>query len=91
MKSSKSQINLSKKVSHMANQRTILAHVRTFLVLLATGVAFQELFDKPLMLLIGKFLIVFSLVLLLFGVISFFKMRKAIKKQKKSVAAQFLD
>lgn len=91
MDNSNSQINLAKIVSNLANERTMLAYIRTFLALLATGVAFQELFQKPFILFIGKIIIGLSLIVLLIGIISFIKIRIAIKKQKESVPAEFLD
>lgn len=91
MNSSNGHLNLAKIVSDLANERTILAYIRTTLALLATGVAFQELFHKPMVLIIGKLLIGLSLLVFIIGIISFVKIRNSIKKQKESVSAHFLD
>lgn len=91
MENGNGQINLAKIVSHLANERTILAYMRTFLATLATGIAFQEFFHKPFILVLGQVLIGLSLIVLLMGVLSFIKIRKKIKQQKESVSAQFLD
>jgi putative membrane protein len=91
MNNDNNHTTLSKIVSDLANERTILAYVRTFLALLATGVAFQEIFDKPLLMLIGQFLMGLSVIVLFVGFISFTKVKKTIKKQQESVPAQFLD
>jgi len=85
------QIKLAKIVSDLANVRTILAYIRTSLVLLATGITFQEIFNKPFVLFLGKLLVGLSVVIFLVGIINFVKIKMTIKKQKESIPAQFLD
>jgi putative membrane protein len=85
------QIKLARVITNLANERTILAYIRTSLTLLATGVAFQEIFHKPYVLLLGKLLVGLSVVILIVGAVSFLKIKKTITKQKESVPAQFLD
>ncbi|MFW5703077.1 MAG: DUF202 domain-containing protein [Candidatus Dojkabacteria bacterium] len=84
-------INLAQLVSILANERTILAYIRTSLALLATGIAFQEFFHKPVVLIIGYGLLLLSVIIFLIGCISYIKNKKKIKNQNESVSAEYLD
>jgi len=64
----------------MANERTFLAYLRTFIVVLSSGVAIirvevlQEMYD------LGIFLLVVAPVILLIGIARFLYVRRHIKK-----------
>lgn len=84
-------ITLAKLVSFLANERTILAYIRTSLVLLATGVSFQEFFHKPYIPIVGYVLVLLSVVVFITGCFSYIKNYSKIKKQKETVSAHYLD
>ncbi len=86
-----SQITLAKLVSFLANERTILAYMRTSLALLATGVAFQEFFHKPYIQITGYILILLAVFVFTLGCMSFIKNHQKIKKQSETVPAHYVD
>lgn len=69
----------------MANERSLLAYVRTFVVFLSSGIALLkiELFQN--MRLLAYFLITFSIVWLIGGIIRFVQIKKVITKIENSI------
>jgi putative membrane protein len=86
----KSNFHFSYHLTTLANDRTILAYVRTALALLAGGVSFYEFFETSLIRLLGVLLVFISFTILLFGVIRFIKMRAHIKRLTGKTASEDL-
>lgn len=91
MKKTTNPIILSRLVSSLANERTLLAYLRTFLAFLAAGVSFQEFFHRPSIQHLGSVLIMISVGVIVLGILSFIKARRKVDNQTESVDAQFLD
>lgn len=69
----------------LANQRTLLAYSRTAIMVFATGITFVKLLNTDEMLrIIGIGLIPLSLLIFIFGFVSFTRMNR--KMQKSSAA-----
>lgn len=62
----------------LANERTLLAYLRTFIIMLSSGFAIINLDFLKEINLLGVFLISLSPVVLGFGVLRFFLMKKRI-------------
>lgn len=61
----------------LANERTLLAYIRTFLSFIVAGVSLIQFFEVPSFIILGYFLIPASLVFLVIGI---FRYRKVEKK-----------
>lgn len=51
----------------LANERTLLAYLRTFISFFATGIGFIKFVDNTLVVFLGYVLVVFSIIVLIFG------------------------
>ncbi len=71
---------LTIEMTNLANERSLLAYMRTFVVFLSSGIAILkiELFQD--MTLLAYFLITLSIVWLIIGFIRFWQVTKVIKK-----------
>lgn len=76
---------LTVEMTNLANERSLLAYMRTFVVFLSSGIAILkiELFQN--MILLAYFLIILSIVWLFVGFIRFWKINKLIKKMANSI------
>ncbi len=69
----------------LANQRTLLAFIRTGLMVLVSGITFIKLFHSDLFLLVlGYILIPISIAIFIVGLILFFRMKRDIKASLKN-------
>lgn len=71
---------LTVEMTNLANERSLLAYMRTFVVFLSSGIAILkiELFQD--MILLAYFLITLSIVWLIIGITRFWQVNKVIKK-----------
>lgn len=60
----------------LANERTLLAYIRTFLSFIVAGVSLIQFFEVPSFIILGYFLIPASFVFLVIGVIRYRKVEK---------------
>lgn len=72
---------LSVTRTHMANERTLLAYLNTFLAMAATGVGLIKLTNDITFVNIGFVLLAFSVLIPIIGVYRFIRIRKLIKKK----------
>lgn len=70
---------LARDRTALASERTLLAYVRTFAGLFASGMGVLKLFDSPLASIAGSVLIVVSPVFLVIGFSRFFQIQKLLK------------
>lgn len=75
---------LTFEMTNLANERSLLAYMRTFVVFLSSGIAILkfELFQN--LILLAYFLITFSLISLVIGITRFWQVNKLIKKMVSS-------
>lgn len=66
--------------NELANERTLLAYIRTFLSFLIAGVSLIQFFKNSTIIFLGYLLIPVGLLILFIGIIRFFKTQKLIKK-----------
>jgi putative membrane protein len=62
--------------TNLANERTLLAYIRTSVTLFAAGATFIRFFGVDMLNLIGGFFILISIVLIIAGFFSFYKFKK---------------
>ena len=62
----------------LANERTLLAYLRTSLTLFVAGVSFIRFFEVRLLAVLGFVFIGISIILVIFGFYGFIKVRKHI-------------
>ena len=74
--------------THLANERTLLAYVRTALALSASGVGLIELFERPAMVVIGWILMPAGFVTLLTGVARFGQARARLDALERSAGVK---
>ncbi len=65
--------------THLANERTLLAYVRTALALAAGGVGLVQIFTSPTVVALGWALIPASALVLIVGVVRFQRARRALR------------
>jgi putative membrane protein len=63
----------------MANERTLLAYIRTFLAFLLTGAGLIKFTQEHIFTVLGLVFILLSLVTLVVGFVSYFKIRHLLK------------
>lgn len=66
--------------TNLANERTLLAYFRTFIILVSSGIAIIKLDFLEEINMLGIVLLSIAPVVLLFGVFRFFSMKKRIEK-----------
>ena len=64
----------------IANERTLLAYLRSFIMLLGSGLTFIKIIDDPLFQFAGFFLIPISFGMLGLGFFKYFRLRAILKK-----------
>ena len=64
----------------LANERTLLAYFRTFIVFLGSGFAIIKIHILQNLIMIGYFFIIAAFIVLLFGIARFFYVKKKINK-----------
>ncbi len=74
----------------LANERTLLAHVRTALALAAGGVGLVQIFTSPTVVALGWALIPASAIVLIVGVVRFQRARRALRDAE-TTAAEALE
>ena len=62
----------------LANRRTLLSYVRTFIGLFGGGIGLVELLDNGIIMVMGYFSIAISVPILVIGIINFIKIRKSL-------------
>lgn len=71
--------------TRMANERTLLSYLRTFIMILASGVTFIKVFpENNKLFYTGVALIPIAIILLAIGVYSYAKVRKEMKELYKN-------
>lgn len=65
--------------TRMANERTLLAYFRTFIILISSGIAIIKLDFLNQINLLGIILISFSPLVLVFGVYRYYSLKRKIK------------
>jgi putative membrane protein len=70
----------------LANERTLLAYVRTALALAAGGVGLVQIFTSPIVVALGWALIPASALVLIVGVARFRRARRALRDAETTVA-----
>lgn len=60
----------------LANERTFLAYSRTFVVFFASGISILELFEQAFSYLLGSCLLVFSIIIMVIGIIKFINTKR---------------
>ena len=66
--------------THLANERTLLAWFRTFVVMLSSGFAIVKMAALEEILPLGFALLIASPVLLFFGILRFYYVKKQLRK-----------
>lgn len=70
--------HLSQRRTRMANERTLLSFVRTFLGLVTAGVAMIQFITMPWVHVLGYVFLVLGPVLLVIGIVQYFRTRRLI-------------
>lgn len=70
----------------LANERTLLAYVRTALALAAGGIGLVQIFTSPTVVALGWALIPAAALLLIVGVVRFHRARRALRDAETSAA-----
>ncbi len=65
--------------TNMANERTLLAYLRTFIILISSGVAIIKIEFLNQISLLGIILMAFSPLVLMFGIFRYYNLKKKIK------------
>jgi putative membrane protein len=69
----------------LANETTLLAYIRTGLYFLVAGSTIGHLVNTEFWKIVGTPLIVIGLIIMLFGVVRYFRLRKSIEASKKNI------
>jgi len=69
----------------LANETTLLAYIRTGLYFLVAGSTIGHLVNTEFWKIVGTPLIVIGLIIMLLGVIRYFRLRKSIEASKKNI------
>ena len=69
----------------LANETTLLAYIRTGLYFLVAGSTIGHLVNTEFWKIVGTPLIVIGLIIMLLGVVRYFRLRKSIEASKKNV------
>jgi len=72
----------------LANERTLLAYVRTALALAAGGVGLVQIFTSPMVVALGWALIPASVLVLVVGVVRFQRARRALRDVERAAGGQ---
>ena len=70
----------------LANERTLLAYVRTALAIAAGGIGLVQIFTSPTIVALGWALIPAGVLLLIVGVVRFQRARRALRDVEMTVA-----
>ena len=70
---------LTVEMTYLSNERSLLAYMRTFMVFLSSGIAILQIKSLIKVLYLGYFFIGLSILILIVGVIRFFKVKKNVK------------
>lgn len=68
--------------TELANERTLLAYVRTFIGTFAAGVGLVKLTDEQILITIGYIMIYIAPAILIVGLIRYFYYRRKVNKSK---------
>jgi putative membrane protein len=74
--------------SVLANERTLLAYLRTFIGAFSAGMAIIKLFDSPVAGIIGNIFIVVSPLFVIFGVIRYVQVSRKLKSMNKTANSE---
>jgi len=66
--------------TNLANERTILAYFRTFIVILSSGFAILKIEILQNLITLGYFFIITSFIVILIGVVRFIHVKRKVKK-----------
>jgi len=66
--------------TNLANERTILAYFRTFIVVLSSGFAILKIEILQNLITLGYFFIITSFIVILIGIIRFIHVKRKVKK-----------
>lgn len=69
----------------LANERTLLTYIRTGLYFLVAGSTLGHLIDTPFWNILGVPLVVVGLLIVLFGMIRYIRVSRAITKSRKNI------
>jgi putative membrane protein len=76
-------MNLDRLRTILANERTLLAYIRTALAMLVFGMAAFKLFsDKPIIVVLGGLFMIAGVVILVWGIVHFKKISMLIREDK---------
>jgi putative membrane protein len=71
--------------TRLANETTLLAYIRTGLYFLIAGSTFGHLVESQFWNIAGTPLVLIGLIIMLLGVIRYFRLRKSIEASKKNI------
>jgi len=66
--------------TNLANERTILAYFRTFIVILSSGFAILKIEILQNIITLGYFFIITSFIVIIIGVVRFIHVKRKVKK-----------
>ncbi len=75
---------LTVEMTNLANERSLLAYMRTFVVFLSSGIAILKIELFKDLIILAYVLLSVSPILLLIGIIRFFQVKKTIDKMRLS-------
>jgi inner membrane protein YidH len=73
---------LTVEMTNLANERSLLAYMRTFVVFLSSGIAILKIELFKDLIIVAYLLLSLSPILLLVGIIRFFQVKKTIDKMR---------
>ena len=73
---------LTVEMTNLANERSLLAYMRTFVVFLSSGIAILKIELFKDLILVAYVLLSLSPILLIIGIIRFFQVKKTIDKMR---------
>lgn len=75
----------------LANERTLLTYIRTGLYFLVAGSTLGHLIETPFWNLMGIPLMAISVIIILFGFLRYYQVRKKIEATKKQIGSASVD
>jgi putative membrane protein len=73
---------LAMQRTYLANERTLLAYIRTAMAFLAGAVTLIQFFENKVFVIFGYILIPVAFSVLIIGIVSFYRCKKATKKME---------
>ena len=75
----------------LSNERTLLSYWRSAFTLTIAGVTFIKFFTEPLLHYFGYSLIIFAVIIVVYGIVRYYKMNNIIVEMEEEEAKEYLE